>query len=109
MIKENEDMKKVTISGFESEYYVVVETDEYMILREVQTKKNKETWEDFWTVISTSDNNWDKFKKSYLYVHAESFELALACASGISLANGEYKNANQITDELSLSKARDVS
>jgi len=92
-------MKKITIPGFESEHYVVVETDEYMILREIQSSKYKETWKDLWMVISTSDNNWDKFKESYLYVYAESFELALACASGISLANSEYKNIVQAINE----------
>ena len=104
-------MKKITIPGFESEYYVVVETDEYVILREIQSRKNKETWRDLWMVISTSDNNWDKFKESYLYVHAESFELALACAKGIVLANNEYEteSGSHTSSGLLLSDVEDIS
>lgn len=88
-------MRKTVPPGFVHEHYIVVETKEYMILREVQSTLNKDTWRDAWCVADLSNRNWNDSKGVPYYMIAESFELALACAKGITLMSDEYGDEDE--------------
>jgi len=90
-------MKKIVPIGFEEEYYIVVEKDEYMILREVRTC-TEEVWIDSWMVVDLHDRNWSIWRKSPLYIYAESFELALVCAKGIVQRNKEQPVKKEVPE-----------
>lgn len=92
-------MKKIVPSGFENEYYVVIETEEYMIFREVRTG-TEEIWVDSWMVLDLDERNWSVWRKSPLYMYAESFELALVCGMGIAQRNKERNKERPVKKEV---------
>lgn len=93
-------MKRFTPPGISEEFYVIDETEEYMILREVKTETNKDNYLDEWFVLDLDEDNWDRYKGSHLYIYAESFELALVCAKGIVQRNKERPVKKEVPEGL---------